>query len=173
VRQVGEPPLTARLPRHGIPGDQTDWRPMFRFKLQRVLDLRRQLRERLEAELSSLRDRLASERGALEQAMRERRGHVEAFRKRQSFSIEEFQLFHTFTDYLADGIRARENRIHALEEELENKIDEFMEARKREEIMVRLHEKEWHRFRNEISRRENAFFNEIAVRRYLDEQEGR
>ena len=144
---------------------------MFRFKLQRVLDVRRQVRERVEAELASIRKRLAQAKDALEALADRRRASVETFRERKTFTVEELKLFNYYVDGLAFRILDGKKAVSAIETELENKILELLETRQDEQVMARLREKDLGRYRKEIARKETAFLDEVALRRFVDAEQ--
>jgi len=141
---------------------------MFRFKLQRLLDVRRQVRERIEAELASIQKRLEQAREALEALIDQRRTSVEEFRERKTFTVEELKLFNYYVDGLALRIQDGKRMVAAIEGELRKKISELLEARQNEEVMERLREKELDRYRKEMARKETAFLDEVALRRFVD-----
>ncbi len=141
---------------------------MFRFKLQRILDIRRQVRDRIEVELSDLRGLLDAAREFREQLADRRRQCVEEFRSRLDLNIDEIKIYHRFVDGLAEKIREAEEEVLELEDRVEEKIVELLEAKKNEQAMERLREKEWKRYQTESARKEMAFLDEIAVRRYFD-----
>jgi len=143
---------------------------MFRFKLQRLLDLRRQVRERVEAELASIRKRLEQAKGDLEVLVDLRRASVETFRERKTFTVEELKLFNHYVDGLALRIRDGKETAAAIENELKNKISKLLEARKKEQVLERLREKEFGRYRKAMAGKETAFLDEVALRRFLDVQ---
>ena len=143
---------------------------MFRFKLQRVLDVRRQVRERVEAELASIRKRLAQAKDALEALADRRRASVETFRERKTFTVEELKLFSYYVDGLALRILDGKKTMSSIETELKNKILELLETRQDEQVMARLREKELGRYRKEIARKETAFLDEVSLRRFVDAQ---
>ena len=144
---------------------------MFRFKLQRVLDVRRQVRERVEAELASIRKRLAQAKDALEALADRRRASVEAFRERKTFTVEELKLFNYYVDGLALRILDGKKAVSAIETELKNKILELLDTRQDEQVMARLREKDLGRYRKEIARKETAFLDEVALRRFVDAEQ--
>ncbi|MBI4774904.1 MAG: flagellar export protein FliJ [Deltaproteobacteria bacterium] len=139
---------------------------MFRFKLQRVLDVRRQVRERVEAELTSIQKRLEQAKGALQSLIDRRRASVEAFRERKTFAVEELKLFSHYVDGLALRIQHGKGTVSAIEVELEDKISELLEARRNEQVMERLREKEFGRYQKEMAGKETAFLDEVALRRF-------
>lgn len=142
---------------------------VFRFKLQRVLDLRRQVRERIESELVSLQERRLEAQELLEALIRERRTEAEQFLRRETFTIAELQLLQYYLDGLADRIEKQRELLADIERQVQEKLSELFEARKREKIMHRLYEKEWTRYLKELARKETKALDEIAVRRYVDE----
>lgn len=142
---------------------------VFRFKLQRVLDLRRQVRERIESELVSLREQRLAAQELLEALIQQRRTEAEQFGQRETFTIAELQLLQHYLDGLANRIEKQRELLADIERRLREKIDELFEARKQEKIMDRLYEKEWARYLKELARKETKALDEIAVRRYVDE----
>jgi flagellar export protein FliJ len=132
------------------------------------LDIRRQVRDRIEVELTDLRRLLDAAAASKEELVNRRRECVEEFRSRLALNIEEIKIYHHFVDGLAEKIRSAEEEVIELEKQVEEKIVELLEAKKNEQAMERLREKEWMRYRREATRKEIAFLDEIAVRRYFD-----
>jgi flagellar protein FliJ len=143
---------------------------MFRFSLQRVLDYRRQLRERVEHEMRRIHSQIEKEREQLISRRRELEQQNEELNERgrsQSLNVMELALIHTYIKSVRVHISRHEYAIVQHQDRLAEKRQELIKASQREKAMEKLKERERMSYLENLARAENSFLDEIAIRSHF------
>ena len=124
---------------------------MFRFSLQRVLDYKRQIRETIENEMMVIQGRIETTRKNLTETQTEINSHMSALREYSKGERVEVSELSMRSAYI-DSMRGRER---------------MLEGQMRR-VMEKLRERELKAYNETLQKAENAFLDEIAVRRYVN-----
>ena len=145
---------------------------MFRFSLQRILDYRRQLREKAENEVRIVREMIREERNALSLREGEVARQKKALLERGGsgmINVAELSLISVYLDSLRARLAEHRGNLRRLEARLKERMAALVRASQEEKVMERLREKELRAYRESETRAENRFLDEIAIRRYRHE----
>jgi len=140
---------------------------LFQFSLQRILDYRRQVRERIENEMEVLFARINAERLSLESCRREMESWADSLRDKESgqtLDLNEIRLIYRYIEALEQRIVEHLHTIQQLNRELEGKRNEYLAASQAEKIMEKLKEKEWTTFAESLNKQERTLLDEAASR---------
>jgi flagellar FliJ protein len=140
---------------------------LFQFSLQRILDYRRQVRERIEHEMEVLFARINAERLSLESCRREMESWKDSLRAKESgqaLDLNEIRLIYRYLEALEQRTVEHLLNIQKLNRELEEKRNEYLAASQAEKIMEKLKEKEWTTLVESLNKQERAFLDEVASR---------
>ena len=147
---------------------------MFHFSLQRVLDFRRQLREKAESEVRGVQNALRSERSALQSREEEKDQQNRMLHARavgRQINVNDLVMASGYLDALEVVIGEQRSAIRLLEQQLAEKMEILVIASQQEKVMERLKEHELKAYREKQTRVENAFMDEVAIRGYRYEAE--
>lgn len=143
---------------------------MFRFSLQRVLDYRRQLRERVENEMRRIHSQIEKERQELNARRLELEQQNEEMNSRgrsESFEVHELALINNYIKGIRVRMLRHEHAIVEHQDRLAQKRQELIEASQREKAMEKLKERERKSYLQKLARAENSFLDEIAIRSHF------
>lgn len=146
---------------------------MFKFRLQKILDLRERLEDLKKNEygiakkklLDAIRkkDMMVAKKEALIEEMKTLDWSIEKLKKRNEYT--------RYIDYLKEVIEKMEQNITFLTLEAEEKRKELEEAVKDRKILDKFKDKEKEKWRREEVRLENAITNEIVSYKYTVKEE--
>jgi flagellar protein FliJ len=140
---------------------------LFQFSLQRILDYRRQIRERIEYEMEAIHNKLYSEKRALESCHQELESWAHSLQESKSgpiIDLAEITLIYNYMETLEQRALQHEKIIHGLNHELEQKRKEYVAASMAEKIMDKLKTKEWTIFLDAVNKHERTLLDEVAGR---------
>ena len=145
----------------------------FRWKLQRVLDIKRQRERALRHDLFMLAQEIARVQEAiLERRTRLRTVLEELARRSLADRIAEQAVFMQFAGVEEAVIRRLQARRHELDEVRSETQQRFLEVRASCKMLVRLREEAYRAYVREVGKREQATFDESAhvayARRHAD-----
>lgn len=140
---------------------------VFRFKLQKVLDVKLSFEELAKRDFGQAQRQLIAERNQMAEfveAAAEFKLEMAERRKRGS-TVREFQndINRDWTN--RRNIRDQRFKVSKAEGVLENKRQELIQAIKDRKIMEKLREKHFRQFQEEVKKEEMKFADEIAGRR--------
>lgn len=138
---------------------------MFHFKLQPVLDYKKQAEEKLLSELAKIKRRLDSEVNKLKKIHEERRREINDLEKMgnsSSLNPADASLCSDRIVYLAHCGKRQKSVIGAIEQEHEIKRKELVEAVKKRKILDIIRVKRLKEYNSEISRKEVKSLDELG-----------
>lgn len=146
---------------------------MFKFRLEKILNLRERLEDLKKNEygiakkklLDAIhkRDMMVAKKESLIEEMKTLDGSIELLKKRNEYT--------KYIDYLKEVIEKMEQNITILTLEAEEKRKELEEAVKDRKILDKFKDKEKEKWRREEIRLENAITNEIVSYKYTVKEE--
>ena len=141
---------------------------MYNFNLEPVLKNRKLVEENLQKELAVLKLLLVNERERL-QTYKESRSKflVELQRKQeQGTTISDVFLYLPFIEQLSKDIEKQNKTVSDLENDVEQKRQDLVEATKKKKTLEKLKDKVLKAFKQEMIKKEQEFLNEVAVNRF-------
>ena len=141
---------------------------MFKFKMQSVLDYRRNVEEKILGDYSDLKRRHAEEKGILKQLVGSRRQALHALRGTGNRVMNVSDIAESIA-YI-ELIRSQEERqkgvIRQVKALVEAKHRELMEAVKNRKVMEKLKERHEYEYRKEMSELEQKNSDEMSVLKF-------
>jgi len=144
----------------------------FKFRMQKVLDYRTHIEDRLKAELAELRvwrERLVAFRAQL-------LGLVEHCIDRLAegeFNVLDIQLTTLYMGRLEREIAGADEQIAELDERIERKLAEVVEASRNRKVMEMLKERAFDDYRAALLRAEQKFLDELGTNAFQRSAGGR
>lgn len=138
-----------------------------RFEMQQVLGYRTEIEKISKLEFAAAKHCLDAACDLLEQEKSETNQLADEFCKRQQQidSIFEMQLYADFFARKREEMKEQQRRVDALDQVLEDRRTELLQATKEKKVMERLKEKQEEAFRREIARKESLLLDEIATQK--------
>lgn len=138
---------------------------MYRFRFESVLRYRRQLMDQVLLEFSDLQRKLVTEYSKLDLVEQTGREYARLFQEQQKkgMTIREVGLFQSFFHRLHFEADAQREKLFALNQRVEAKRAELLDASKKKKILERLREVEEEKYREEERKLEQQQYDEIAV----------
>lgn len=148
----------------------------FKFRLQRLLDIREAKEKDIKNELAAMltvqnRERLKQEQ--YRNSIDEQHGKFAALIKSGRYSYSAASAFERYIDFAHRVIRDQQERIDAMEPEIQKVRDRLVEASRERKVVEKLKQRRWDEFMYEYNReiaKENDDTNQkIFVRRRIEE----
>ena len=141
---------------------------MYNFNLESVLNHRKLIGENLQKELAILRLSLLDEREKLGKYKESRSKFLEELKRKQEegTTISDVFLYLPFIEQLSKDIEKQKKNVLELENDVEQKRLDLVEATKKKKTLEKLKEKGLKAYKEEITKNEQEFLNEVAVNRY-------
>jgi flagellar FliJ protein len=139
--------------------------PRFKFKLQRVLEIREHKERLLKSELAELKRLYKQEESILRELQYKHTQYLRRLielQKEPFIVVEEISFFHAYVDKLHDDCNAQKERLNELSKRIEGVKEKLIEARKERRILEKLRERYWKAFQLEVERVEQNFLDEIG-----------
>ncbi len=137
----------------------------FRFRLEKILQLKIKLRDAKKAELSYINSKIKSLNKRLEEV---RHNIKNLSHPKQTVSFYELNNCYATLERLIYEEKALTEEIQNLEKERGRIVDELIELQKDVKILEKLKEKKYEEFRREILRKEIKLLDELAIRGKLN-----
>jgi flagellar protein FliJ len=141
---------------------------MYTFKLQVVLDHRQYIEDRLQKELADIRRQRDDARQRLEALQRKAADTAAALKREQAngLSSDRVVAYHAYIKRLDGDIARQAKAVGEIEARVRMKHNDLLKAVKNRQILEKLKEKEFRRYRQVIQRKEMQFIDEIAVNQF-------
>lgn len=140
--------------------------PRFRFKLQRVLEIRKHKEELLKNEFASIRREYAHEESILFELISQREREMDGMRRhllQHTIPLEEMLWHYTYLAKVNAKIHEQKERLQRLKEKMDKIKQRLIVASQEKRIMERLKERRFEDHRRKEERVEEAFLDEIAL----------
>jgi len=118
-----------------------------------------------------IQGRIETTRKNLTETQNEIDSHMAALReysKGERVEVTELSMRSAYIDSMRGRERMLEGQMRRLNEKLEKKRVELIAASQEEKVMEKLRERELKAYNEALQKAENAFLDEVAVRRYVN-----
>ena len=141
---------------------------MYNFNLESVLRHRKLVEENLQKELAILRLSLVDEREKLRNFKESRSKFLEELKRKQEegTTISDVFLYLPFIEQLSKDIEKQKKNVLELENDVEQKRQDLVEATKKKKTLEKLKDKGLKAYKQEMTKDEQEFMNEVAVNRF-------
>ena len=137
----------------------------FKFSLQTVLDVRRVREEKIQKEFSAIQTERADSLGKIRSFEKQkddmRLYQREMREKRQTTIVSEDWCMSALSDFTV-RIMLEARRLQEINERLDAKREELIQAQKDRKVLEQLEEKQREEYMNEAAREEQKFIDELA-----------
>ncbi|MBD3265004.1 MAG: flagellar export protein FliJ [Candidatus Omnitrophica bacterium] len=143
----------------------------FKFRLQKILELRKRKQEDRQKELAGLKKLLKEEEKLLEKLKKqgyEVRKKIDLIqsKKENSLDMEELTRHSDYLDSLRNRILSQIRTIRKVIEDIENKRGELIDASKEKKIIETLKEQQYKKFRESLENWEKKRLDEFGMINY-------
>lgn len=138
-----------------------------RFEMHQVLSYRTELEKLCKQDFAAAKQDLDTAADCLERerVVAEELAKEFSDRQQQIDSVFEIQLYADFFARKREEIKEHQRRVEALDQVLEDRRDELIQATKEKKVMERLKEKQEEAFRREQAYKEGLLLDEIATQK--------
>lgn len=145
----------------------------FKFKLQRLLDIREAREKEIQNELAAILHIQNIER--IRQSDYRRRISEEHLKfaskiKGGKFSYTESMMFERFVDFAHRVIEVAQEKIDGMEPEIQKVRDRLIEASKEKKVVERLRKKRWNEFMYEYNREMAKDYDDANQKLFLNQR---
>jgi flagellar FliJ protein len=140
----------------------------YTFNLESVLNHRKLIEEIFQKELAVFKKLLSKEKKKLVAYKEKEKKSLKELRLKQieDIIIPEILSYLTFLDQLSKELETQKERVLEVEEKLDQKREDLIEALKKRKILEKIKEKGWKEYRQELIKIEQNFLNELAIKRF-------
>lgn len=146
----------------------------FRFSLQRVLQLREQDEDARRRELGEIEQKIAGQRRELGQYQAEAEGERNRFRVLTEQGVMDVQRMINSRSYLL-GLKLKMSRVvgrlQELEQERQERIKRYIEARKQKRVLELLRDRSHEKWRREMEAEQQREADDFSTMRYRRDRE--
>ncbi|MEW5768006.1 MAG: flagellar export protein FliJ [bacterium] len=137
----------------------------FRFRFQRILEIREHKEEVLRGELAEARRRLSQQEQLVERIKKAHLDCLDELRQRKKKGIfpEEIRWYQRYLNKLLLDIAAAEGKQESLSKEVEAARERLVKASQDRRIMERLKERALERYKEEEALKEQNFLDELGI----------
>ncbi len=143
--------------------------PQFNFRLQKVLDVRKYKEEVKKQELAALLLEYQKEQEFLNYLKFNQDKYQKELREKQVGALDVFELifYYTYLFKLHQDIEQQINTLCKLQEQIDLKREEVIQAQKERKIVEKLKDKKWIDFKKELDLSEQKFLDEIGINKFV------
>lgn len=136
----------------------------YKFSMEKILSLREDLEKEKMEKMVLVQNELESQRLVLEELLKEEEEIKNS--QKQIINIEDLVYKNRYKSMLENKIIKQDENIQNIEEVLNEKREDLIEAQKARKIMEKLKEKDLATYKNKIQLEEQKELDEIAVLKY-------
>ena len=138
---------------------------MFRFRLQSVLDFRKQIEDKFLGEFADIKRHLENEMERLRNMIEEKRRAMDHINTIGSGDIRpaDIALHTAYIRHLKEQERKQEAVIRTVEQKLEGKRSQLVEAVKKRKIIENLREHQFEAYKSEMREKERKELDERGI----------
>jgi len=140
----------------------------FKFRLQKLLEVRRLKEDALRQELARAQEAVRREKAVLERLTAARGATIDALRANVggALDVQWIAAYHGYLGFLARRIEEQRAVVDRAAREEVRKREALIAARRARKVVEKLRERAYARYREEVSRAEQAFLDEVGTMRY-------
>jgi flagellar FliJ protein len=141
---------------------------MFIFKLQSVLEYRKNIEEKIQNEFSGTKRELDTQKLKMKSLIKERASLITEMRNMQDKPVPavDFAVQFSYVKQVRENEKAQKIVIHNVKEQVETKRKELLEAVKKRKIMEKLKERHTEEYNNNLRNAEQKSSDEMSVLKF-------
>ncbi|NLG79667.1 MAG: flagellar export protein FliJ [Firmicutes bacterium] len=141
----------------------------FRFRLQKLLEVRRLKEDALRQELARAQEALQREKAVLERLGAAHGATLEELRASVggTLDVQWIAAYHRYLGFLAHRIEEQRAVVDRAAREEAAKREALIAARRARKVVEKLKERAYARYCEEVAREEQAFLDEVGTTRYV------
>jgi len=141
----------------------------YKFKLQRVLDVKNIYREKRRRELQNSMTKLTREENVLKGLSENLDGSQNEMKKKRMKTMTGFELsfYYKYFNYLSALIDVQNKKIAQAKNEVTKRREKLIEATKEKEILEKLKERTWESYSRELKKEEQKLSDEISSNNFF------
>lgn len=147
----------------------------FRFRLQKVMEVKEDFEKKRMAELADAKKLLRIERDKLEDLKNKTaacQDRIKEKHKKKNVNPTEMELYYRYLDKLRHQIEIQFRRVCEASDEMERRRQVLLCASKERKVLEKLRERKYSAFREEMTKKEQDFIDELATTSYVRAQHG-
>lgn len=148
----------------------------FKFKLQKLLDIREAFEKKIKNELAELVNLQNIERNKqveLQQRMLERKNVIRTLIQNKTFSYGEVMMYEKFTDSASKAINIAEYKIKQMEPGIQRVREKLVEASREKKVVEKLKERQFkdylYKLNREIAKENDDMNQKIFLKKRADD----
>lgn len=148
----------------------------FRFRLQKVMEVKEEVEKQRMLELVEAKKCVSQEKEELERLQIRNRECWEKIEERKTedrINPVEMNLYYCYLRKLGNEIDLQNNRVQDAENEMEKRRRILLDASKERKILEKLKERKYTAYRSEMLKMEQDFFDDIANTKHSRGRESR
>jgi len=141
---------------------------MFIFKLQSVLEYRKNIEEKILNEFSEIRRELGTQRLRMKSLIQERNNLIAEMRnmRNKPVPVSDFTVQFSYVEQVRENEKKQKIVIHNVKEQVESKRKELLEAVKKRKIMEKLKERHTEEYNSNLRNAEQKSSDEMSVLKF-------
>jgi len=141
---------------------------MFIFKLQSVLEYRKNIEEKIHNEFSEIKRELHTQRLRMKSLIQERNNLIAEMRNMQNkpLPVSDFTVQFSYVEQVRGSEKTQKIVIHQIKEQVESKRKELLEAVKKRKIMEKLKQRHTEEYNNNLRNAEQKSSDEMSVLKF-------
>jgi flagellar FliJ protein len=141
----------------------------FRFRLERVLDIRKRKEELIRAELAEAKLAREYEETVLLRLQEDLQRYLDDLRRRQKERVLPWEMlwYHLYLDNLKNQIRNQKKRLQELDEKIDQITQRLVKASQDRRVLERLKERQYEEYLLEMERAEQAILDELGLNMFI------
>ncbi len=148
----------------------------FRFRLQRLMDIREAKEKKIKnelAELVNIQNIERNKQNELRQKISTRKKTLREVLAKKTFSYNEVMMYEKFTDAANKAINIAESKIQQMEPEIQKVREKLVDASKEKKVVEKLKERRFkeylYKFNREIAKENDDINQKIFLKRRADD----
>ena len=141
---------------------------MFKFRLESLLNYRKFIEDKLQRELNEFKRLLEEEREKMKAYKDKRKLILDKLKEKEceDLSITELTVCISFIEILSEDIEQQKKMLKEMEDKLEQKRQDLIEAQKKKKMLEKLKLKQWKFYLHDLNKKEEKFLSEVTINRF-------
>ncbi|RLF97400.1 MAG: flagellar export protein FliJ [Candidatus Wolframiiraptor sp.] len=141
---------------------------MFKFRLESLLSYRKFIEDKLQRELNEFKRLLEEEKEKMKAYKDKRKLILDKLKEKEceDLSITELTVCISFIEILSEDIEQQKKMLKEMDDKLEQKRQDLIEAQKKKKMLEKLKLKQWKFYLHDLNKKEEKFLSEVTINRF-------